>query len=676
MEKKRIFTGKRIGIAIVILLFIAFATDPGYDSRPKIYNIRDYGAVPDGKRIFDAVMTGTTTITSASANFTQADVGKSIRVPGAGAAGIDLVATIATVVNSTTATLSTTSSTSVSVDTAVYGTDNSTFIQNAINDANAHNGGVVYVPFGFYIVAGALQTSVGGQNPNSILYIPNAGLDNNRKRFVIRGEAPPNFTQSLFANTPIANNGSIIEALTQGSGNMAAVFGIVPSSGPDFNFNYPLYENISILVPLNKGSGGPNIGGINNYWGASIQITNVHVGADGSPNSLTAAPSNEVAGIITNKPGSDDLISVDNVSVEIFKYGIVGNEHTRLSNTEILWCTQGLVPTHGNFSLHADLINIQWCVHSVYVPSNTILGVIAAGSVNFNIDLLSMEIFNTGSHWYNAVDEFSDTSNNATNGSMYYDLYQASTGTKINNSFIKTGGAFFQCWPIGMGKYYWAVPYNFQVGSFGIQTVSATNVIISNNGHLNAAGNGFIYDTTGASSYLGLNGGNVLARVSVSGTGGNAITYFTGLGINSDKSGGIGGAGATLGSTGYWLNWTTAGNFTSATNNTQDFGASANRWANIYGTTVNTTNLTLNGIVIGAFTSGQTTLISGTKAISVAGVTTSSKAFITLVTPTGVTLTTQYQAVCTSGTVTLQANVAAGTINTSDGSVVNYFIIF
>lgn len=71
---------------------------------------------------------------------------------------------------------------------------------------------------------------------------------------------------------------------------------------------------------------------------------------------------------------------------------------------------------------------------------------------------------------------------------------------------------------------------------------------------------------------------------------------------------------------------------------------------------------------------GQTTLVSGTKAVSISGLTTSDRAIVTLVTPSGVTLTTTYQAVCTSGTLTLQANVAAGTINTADGSTLNYII--
>lgn len=71
---------------------------------------------------------------------------------------------------------------------------------------------------------------------------------------------------------------------------------------------------------------------------------------------------------------------------------------------------------------------------------------------------------------------------------------------------------------------------------------------------------------------------------------------------------------------------------------------------------------------------GQTTLVSGTKAITVTGVTTSSRCFLTRVTPSGTTLTIEYDCVCTSNTVTITAAVAAGTINTADTSVLNYEI--
>lgn len=79
--------------------------------------------------------------------------------------------------------------------------------------------------------------------------------------------------------------------------------------------------------------------------------------------------------------------------------------------------------------------------------------------------------------------------------------------------------------------------------------------------------------------------------------------------------------------------------------------------------------------VLGAGVSGQTTLVSGTKEITIPGLTTSSIALVSLVSSANGSSTVTYQAVCTEDTLTLRANVAAGTINASDTSVVNYAIL-
>lgn len=73
--------------------------------------------------------------------------------------------------------------------------------------------------------------------------------------------------------------------------------------------------------------------------------------------------------------------------------------------------------------------------------------------------------------------------------------------------------------------------------------------------------------------------------------------------------------------------------------------------------------------------SGQTTLVAGTKAITITGLTTSSIALVTLVSSLTGSSTVTYQAVCTANTLTLRANVAAGTINVADVSILNYAIV-
>lgn len=112
-----------------------------------------YGAKGDVRTVADAVVSGqpTTTVTSATAAFTQADVGKLVTLNGAGASGAVLATTVATVVNSTTITVATTATTNVSAALLALGTDDSTAMQAAINAANAApRGGVVYFPPGVY----------------------------------------------------------------------------------------------------------------------------------------------------------------------------------------------------------------------------------------------------------------------------------------------------------------------------------------------------------------------------------------------------------------------------------------------------------------------------------------------------------------------------------------------
>jgi hypothetical protein len=78
---------------------------------------------------------------------------------------------------------------------------------------------------------------------------------------------------------------------------------------------------------------------------------------------------------------------------------------------------------------------------------------------------------------------------------------------------------------------------------------------------------------------------------------------------------------------------------------------------------------------ISILASTQITLVAGTKALSITGVTTGSHAYVTAVSQSGtVTTTFEYAAVCTSGTVTITALTNGGVTNTSDTSVLNVFV--
>jgi len=71
---------------------------------------------------------------------------------------------------------------------------------------------------------------------------------------------------------------------------------------------------------------------------------------------------------------------------------------------------------------------------------------------------------------------------------------------------------------------------------------------------------------------------------------------------------------------------------------------------------------------------GQITLVGGTLATTITGLTTSHRGMVTLVTPNNVLNTRSYQAVCTANTITIRANTDTGLLNPVDTSVLNYFI--
>ncbi len=94
----------------------------------------DFGARFDAKRVTDGVMTATSNVlTSPTARFKKADVDKTVDVAGAGVAGTHLLTRIAGYTSPTRVTLAAAASRTVNNAVVVYGSDDTTGIQNALN---------------------------------------------------------------------------------------------------------------------------------------------------------------------------------------------------------------------------------------------------------------------------------------------------------------------------------------------------------------------------------------------------------------------------------------------------------------------------------------------------------------------------------------------------------------
>ena len=121
-----------------------------------------YAAKADMKMVTDAaVPAGSRTLSSAAAEFTAADVGKSLVVAnapaGAVAPGDVLTTKITAVLGRHHATLQAAPPTAITGGRAAYGTDDTAAFQNALDAQFKAHGGKVAVPSGAYLLLGTLN---------------------------------------------------------------------------------------------------------------------------------------------------------------------------------------------------------------------------------------------------------------------------------------------------------------------------------------------------------------------------------------------------------------------------------------------------------------------------------------------------------------------------------------
>lgn len=368
---------------------------------PWVFNVRAYGAKGDGKVILDGAMTsGSATLTSATASFTMNDVGKVIQVKGAAASGVTtLVTTIQAYTNATTVTLAASASTTVSSAQVMWGTDDTSAIQAAINAAVAWaraNSGAVTVFFagcpGFYCVGGGLVTG-GTTKGNAQLTLPVIPEAEKKVQLTLQGlsggivqhwrQTVPQTSGAIVSFGVWSSVGAQSAGITA-NGNGSVISGPLQPGGygkaPSLLFSNMQVTLRDLSILTTHSSFGLTYSAADFSGLACVSLERVSYGTAASVlNSDYASPGQFSAGLsmglVMPANGGNDNCNVDNVVCHGgYTWGFTATEHTVIRRIVLLYCWTGLAVTgawNGSggaaHAFYADQISMESCSNVIYV---------------------------------------------------------------------------------------------------------------------------------------------------------------------------------------------------------------------------------------------------------------------------------------------------------------------
>lgn len=405
------FFQKHITKFLVFALILIAGTGGFENNEPRVYNIKLFGAQP-ATRAYDFVTTnGSTTVTSATGGFTNAIVGYTILINGAGSGGNVLRTTISSVTNSTTIVVALAASATTSSDTTIYGKDNTIPLQNAIAACQAGGGGKIIVPVGTYIFSSALS---GAGNAQISIPVNAGGTSQNKVVIAIEGETVYGGSASGYLvgfPAAVQTRGVIFYSTITGSGVMPCFIGSGDASTR--NRNDFSISNIGIMVYTNHGASAVSVMPVNGLMFQKINATRNTFSPDIEVSRTVSPASSEVAGIIVGATNDNGENVISENQIVGFKYGVVAGEHTLLNGNLIYANINGLAipagvhPVTGNSQIFA-------CVNEIYSPTITIFGMSAGGA---SVNIINESEWDTttaliGTAWYKSVNNVSDSNSN------------------------------------------------------------------------------------------------------------------------------------------------------------------------------------------------------------------------------------------------------------------------
>ena len=387
----------------------------GVENIQRVYNVENFGAKHDYQSNLTASITsGTDALTCSGCAFTAADVGKAIRVFGAGGGGFDLLTTIDGFTNSTTISIATNAGTSVTTKQVEWGTDDTPAWQEAINTCHDYGSGQVYAPSGIYFFAGALDVS-----SNSQLYIPVTSTSETKETIHIRGEAAIMWPSAPFGAQNLPTKGVIIKSVVTGSGTLPAVW------GSQTTVTSVHWENICVMVK--SITGVTHVEPTMSAWVVkelgSKQFRNCIAITESDPTE-SAEPSLVTYGFYMSETGQTDSHSMyENITASGYYYGARFDEHDTWTRATFYNCVGG-VSIGGTVTTHpvgfgSGPLNINWCKY----------GVVFVGSKTVELSTYFEHWPGSfSSKWYDAVADFYFPSSVTVHGRIITNIQNAGTG--------------------------------------------------------------------------------------------------------------------------------------------------------------------------------------------------------------------------------------------------------
>lgn len=386
---------------------------------PWIFSVRSRGAKGDGKTVIDgAITSGAATLTSATASFTMADVGKVILVKGAAATGVtSLITTIQAFTNSTTVTLAANASTTVSGATVMWGTDDTAAFQAAINAAVTYaqaNTGVatVFVPpsAGFYCIGGGLVTG-GSTLGNAQLTLPVIATTGKKIALTIEGgtngsavqhwlQTVPQYSGAIVSFGVFASTGAQTASINSG-GNPCVIGG--PAQPGGYGVAPGIYSNMLITlrdlsILTTHSSFGLTYTAFDFSGVANATLENIGYGTTGSvAGNDYASPGSFATGLaiggLMPANGNNDHCYVRNVTCHGgYTYAFFATEHTVVDRMVLLYCWSAFCAVGlyngsvgATHAIYASQLSIEACNNNLYI-----IGV-GSGGIGPFIDIVQMD---------------------------------------------------------------------------------------------------------------------------------------------------------------------------------------------------------------------------------------------------------------------------------------------